>query len=298
MRPETSARRARAVIEHQLLSGEPARALHEAALDLAEIDGRIQRAAHVMQDVHAQHAVLAGERVNSHLCHGHTIGEIEEWAAMARRLVPVDLRRGVIAGRGQRHAPGVGQRGGLSKREGLAACLDPSRPERDLTRIRAGLGGKHACQPLLDRLRRGPRCHAVEVGARGGRRRGGVGYLARVGGGDAHMGEVALELLRHHLRHLLIEPLAHLRAAVVQVERAVGVEVQQGARLVHLGEGERDAELHGAECNAALEDGALCVPLPDRRPPALIAGRPHQLVRHRADDAVLELLPEGRGAAA
>ena len=39
------------VVEHQFLGGEPAHALHEAALDLADIDGGIEGAADIMQDV-------------------------------------------------------------------------------------------------------------------------------------------------------------------------------------------------------------------------------------------------------
>ena len=54
-------------VEDQLLRGEPAHALHEAALDLADVDRRVQRASDVVEDVDARHAVLAGERVDDHL---------------------------------------------------------------------------------------------------------------------------------------------------------------------------------------------------------------------------------------
>ena len=43
------------LVEDQLLGGEPAHALHEAALDLADIDGRIQRASDIVEDVDAPH---------------------------------------------------------------------------------------------------------------------------------------------------------------------------------------------------------------------------------------------------
>ena len=40
-----------ALVENQFLGGEPAHALDEAALDLADIDRRVQGPADIMQDV-------------------------------------------------------------------------------------------------------------------------------------------------------------------------------------------------------------------------------------------------------
>ena len=65
-------------VENQFLGGEPAHALHEAALDLADIDGRIERASDIVENVDAPQAVLAGERVDDHLRAGGAVGEIEE----------------------------------------------------------------------------------------------------------------------------------------------------------------------------------------------------------------------------
>ena len=67
--------------------------------------------------------------------------------------------------------------------------------------------------------------------------------------------EVDLQLLRDDLRDLRVQALAHLRAAVIQQDRAVGVDVQQRAGLVHVRGGEGDAELHRRERDAALEHG-------------------------------------------
>jgi hypothetical protein len=41
--------------------------------------------------------------------------------------------------------------------------------------------------------------------------------------------------VRHHLRHLGVQALAHLGAAVVHEHRAVGVDVHQRAGLVEVG---------------------------------------------------------------
>ena len=62
-----------------------------------------------------------------------------------------------------------------------------------------------------------PGRHAVEVGAGRGRGRRGVGHLGGRGRGDLHLVEIDAELLGHHLRHLDVEPLPHLGAAVVQM---------------------------------------------------------------------------------
>jgi hypothetical protein len=66
------------------------------------------------------------------------------------------------------------------------------------------------------------------------------------------------ELLGHHLRHLDEQPLPHLGAAVVQVHRAVGVDVHQRAGLVEVDQRERDAELHRRQRDALLQDAAAC----------------------------------------
>ena len=93
------------------------------------------------------------------------------------------------------------------------------------------LGGE-VDQPLLDLPRRVLRRHAVEVGAgRGGGRRG-VRHLAGRRRGDLHLVDVDLELFGHHLRHLDVEPLPHLGAAMVQVDRAVVIDMHQRAGLV------------------------------------------------------------------
>ena len=62
------------------------------------------------------------------------------------------------------------------------------------------------------------------------------------------------EFLGHHLRDLDVEPLPHLGAAMVQVHRAVLIDMHQRAGLVEVDEREADAELHRGERKAALHD--------------------------------------------
>ena len=67
------------VAVYQLLGGQPPHFLHEAALDLPHVDGRVQRAASVVEDVHPVDVHLAGLDVDSHL---------------AARGAPVKYRKG------------------------------------------------------------------------------------------------------------------------------------------------------------------------------------------------------------
>src|SRR3989338_1045719 len=88
-------------IPHQLFHGQPTHALNECTFDLADIDSRVQRCADVMQDVGAQHLVLAGQGIDDHLGAGGAVGEVVERAAGGLVAVVVDLRRAVETGAGE-----------------------------------------------------------------------------------------------------------------------------------------------------------------------------------------------------
>src|SRR3546814_3908957 len=91
------------------LGGEPAQALHEAALDLAEVERRVQRVAAVVQNVDALDPVFAGEGVDDDLRGSGAVGIVVERPALAGLAVPMDLRRLVKAGGGQGDARHVGR---------------------------------------------------------------------------------------------------------------------------------------------------------------------------------------------
>jgi hypothetical protein len=55
------------LVPPQLLGGEPAHALDERALDLPDVDGRVERAADILEHVGAIHLVLTGQRVDGGL---------------------------------------------------------------------------------------------------------------------------------------------------------------------------------------------------------------------------------------
>ena len=133
----------------QLFGGEPAHALHERALDLAQVDRRIERAAAVLEQLGAQDARLAGERVDRDLGGGRAIDEIVERPAGIGGEVPMDLRRAIEARRRQRYPLVPRQRRELGKRQAAVAGIDAVRREHDLARGHCEVLGRHlaSCAP-------------------------------------------------------------------------------------------------------------------------------------------------------
>ena len=99
-----------------------------------------------------------------------------------------------------------------------------------------------------------------------------LGTLPVGGGGDAHPVDVDLEGLRDDLGHLGVEPLAHLGAAVVQVNGAVAVDMHQGAGLVVGGLSVKEMpNFTGVSAIPHLITGEVSFERPDGIPPAVIA---------------------------
>ncbi|OIQ63524.1 hypothetical protein GALL_549350 [mine drainage metagenome] len=103
--------------------------------------------------------------------------------------------------------------------------------------------------------------------------------------------------MRHHLRHLGVQALAHLGAAVVHPHAAVGIDLHQRPRLVEEGGGEGDAELHRGEGDAAPDHRAGGVERGDRRAAADIVAALRQAVDEPRQDVVLHRHAVGRGVA-
>ncbi len=226
------------LVPPQLFRSQPADALHVATLYLAEIDRRVQRVAAVVQDVGAQDAVLAGQRVDDHLGHCRAVGEVVERPAAERRAVVADLGRAVEAGRRQRNACGPGGLYELVEFEDALGDVDFAAAEVDF-----GLGHRVlACgerrQALADLRGRFLCGLAVHIGAaRCGRGRG-IRHLAGVGRRGSHLVDRDAEFVGHHLRHLGEQALPHLGAAVVELHGAVAIHVHERAGLVQQRRGE------------------------------------------------------------
>src|SRR5262249_19067679 len=100
--------------------------------------------------------------------------------------------------------------------------------------------------------------------------------------------EVDRKHLGDHLRHLDEQALPHLGAAVVEHHAAVGVDVNERARLVERRAVERDAELdrHGGE--AFFHHRAEGIEIHDVAPPGGEADGAVELVDDAFDDVALD----------
>ena len=113
-----------------------------------------------------------------------------------------------------------------------------------------------------------------------------LGTYGGVGGGDAHRLHGDAEAVGRDLAHLAVQALAHLRAAVVERDRAVLVDVHQRARLVEMGEREADAEHHRGERDAAAEHGLRGVPFGDPAAPGGVVAALREVVHEAPQHGV------------
>ena len=99
------ARRPVALVPAQVLEGQPAGALDEPALDLADVDQRREAVADVVDDVDPPGAVGPGEPVHLDLGRGDAVGEVLERLALEPLGVPVQALGAVVPG-GEQLGPG------------------------------------------------------------------------------------------------------------------------------------------------------------------------------------------------
>ena len=69
-----------------------------------------------------------------------------------------------------------------------------------------------------------------------------------------HALEPDAEFFRRHLRDLLKQALAHFRAAVIEMDRAVLIDVDQRAGLIEVRQRKGNAEFHRRQRDAALQN--------------------------------------------
>jgi len=243
-----------------------------------------------VQDIDPLHPVLPGERAHAYLAAGSATREVIEGTAPGRVAIEVDRGRAVEAVRAQGDARQVGLLDEVLEGQALAAGVHPVVGELDLAGIAAEVLGGESHEPALDAVAGIEGRHAVHVRAGRRRRRRGVGDLVGPGGADENALVAHAERPRDHLRDLGVQPLPHLRAAVVQVDAAVGVDVHQRAGLVQVLRGEGDTELHRGERQAAahvvprrVEAGNSLAP----GPVVAVIGEPaHEIRQHRFLDGL------------
>ena len=275
---------------HQRLAGQPAHALHEAALDLPAIQRRIERATDVMQDVSAQQPRLAGERVDRHLGHRRTIGEIEKRPAAQGLGVIGNLRCAVVAGGRERDTMHPAQLGQGSERQLLCAGLYRIAGKAHVSKVNAEMTGSEVTHAVTN-LKRCRLCRlAIEI--RPGRRSGGrgIGHPGGIRSGAAHARQINGKNLGHDLRHLGEQTLTHFGAAMIEQHRAVGVDIHQRTGLIEHGGGKGNAELHRCDGKTAPDHRLAGIPGLDLLATGAIVRGLLQRIEQRRHDEVLELL--------
>ena len=150
-------------VPDQFLGREPARALHVSALNLADVQRRVQRGARVMQDVSAQNAVFAGQRVDHHFGAGGTIGEVVERPPASGDAVPFDVGRFVESRGRKADAVFIGRSGGSGKGDLFAPDLHHAVGETYLIRRGLVAFGQMRRHAVADRVTGVLRGHPVEV---------------------------------------------------------------------------------------------------------------------------------------
>ena len=153
-------------------------------------------------------------------------------------------------------------------------------------------------QPRFDLLRPVQGRHTVQVRPGRCRRGRGVRHFLSGGFGDLHPVEIHLERIGHDLCDLGVEALPHLGAAMVQVDRAIIVDVDQRSRLIVPGGREGDAEFHRCQRDTFADHPAFGVVLQHRLTARLIVGVFFQLFHHAVDDVVFDSLVIRRQVAA
>ena len=293
-------------IPDALLHGEPAHALDVGAFDLALVDGRVDRATDVVNDVHGVQPPLAGAGVDFDLGHRSAVAEVVESPPLQRLEVVGDVGRHVEAGHAQAHAVQPGMLHDL--RPGHAGVVAGGRigplgvrvagDEFHLLRLALQQARRHGFEAITQLVAGIVDGGTVDVGAAGSGRGAGVGHLLRVGAGDAHVLDRDAQGVGRHLRHLGVQALPHFGAAMVDADRTVLVDVHQRAALVQHGGGEADAELQRHQGQALLAVAAALVEGLDLFAAGPVAGFGLQLRHDTVTDPVFDRLVVLRGQAA
>src|ERR1700733_2845965 len=112
------------LVPEQLFRRQPAYALQETAFDLPQVDCGIQGGSHVVQDVGAQQARLAGQSVDRDFRNGSAESEVVKRLSQHRLAVVVDIGSAVKAGGRKRDAGRVSFTGQLTERQALRAKMN------------------------------------------------------------------------------------------------------------------------------------------------------------------------------
>ena len=286
-------------IPDKLLRREPTHALHKTALDLSAVDAFVDRLTAVVEDIDAAHLQVAGVAINFHLAGRSADREVIKGMTPTRVAIPMNLRRAVIPHRRHTHPLHPRLRCDLGESDPFGRMVyvkDASVAKFHVLRPAgvAPLGRKHFCrnrtQPFDDLLAGVFHRHTVHV--RPARRRGGRGvrHFVRRRGHHANLPRFDAEQLCRDGFDVGVDPLPHLRAAVIHLHGSVGINQNQRPGLVEHGIREGNAEFDRRQGDAALAVRMRGVPSRDLRAAGGEVRPLFHIVPHLPDAVVFDLL--------
>ena len=86
---------------------------------------------------------------------------------------------------------------------------------------------------------------------------GGIGDFVGARRRYLNLMHIYLERFGDHLRHFSEQALTHFSAAMIEVDAAIGVDMNECTCLVQMGHREGDPELDRRQCQAFFMKGAL-----------------------------------------
>mmetsp|Transcript_41352 Transcript_41352/g.96880 ORF Transcript_41352/g.96880 Transcript_41352/m.96880 type:complete len:235 (-) Transcript_41352:199-903(-) len=199
----------RRIAPHELFHGEHAHSLHKGTLDLSDIDGWVEAAADVHEDVSSHTPKLPRERVHLHLSSRCPVRKV---------LVHESTSRVVLC-----HHLEVVRTTSLSlvvsRRTQINRLLPSQIGDLGEGGFRVGVFQRlQAFGNLFAGVQDG---HAVDVRTDRGRRRRSVGGLVRGTLCNVHLGHIGPQRTCSDLNHLDVEPLTHFGTAVTDEDAPV-----------------------------------------------------------------------------
>ena len=139
--------------------------------------------------------------------------------------------------------------------------------------------------------------HTVQVRSRRCGGGGCIRHLCRIRCRNSYNRRVDAESRRCDLRDLLEQALSHFGAAMVQHDRPVLIDMDQGPRLIEVGQRKGNPEFDGGKGDPLFQGRVFRVPFCNRRPPRRIIGRCDQRFGHFMQQEILNRHSIGRGVA-
>ena len=250
-----------------------------------------------MQDVHGGDAAFARQCVDDDFADGSAIGEVVERPAPGFFAAVVNFGCPVKA-RGRKLYPcEIGELHQFGKGQLLIAGDHSAVRKLDTLRIHIEMMGCKGDQPTLEGVGGIQRGHGVEVCTGRCGCRGGIGHLVSPGRRDLDIVDRQRKGVTHDLGNLDEKALSHLGPAMVEMDTAVSIDVQERACLVEPGGREGNAELDRRERKTSHHQRICCIRLANRVAPCPVMTALLQFFNNLIQYKVVDLHEVGRDVA-